>query len=403
MAHSGLFRLCVRFACMQVFVFLKTRLVMRQRDFIFSAVVASVVLAASSVGARADDFVIANGYHAQETAVFCGPASIQMMLDTPNVLGNYVNPVLPTQTALFNFAQATNLEPWYTSPAGMVADLNAVDGGFHTYNSYSTLSRNQNSRTIANALSQYGIPGSVLIRGGQHWVDINGVNTTGAIGLNQAYTINGFYGRDPWPAAGTLGQNFYLAYNNNPRSAWARLFTPVSSGNIWRGTYTSVLEPQGPESLDTGSFDSTPLAPLPLPLEENAVTADTSAIADLAADPVLSGAAGFENGSFVIGDEQHDSYSTDPSTEEDWIVPYESSPGVVTGALAIDADTGAIDYASWEDPGQSLGLSDMDALFGDIFSDNLVDDSGEANTPEPASLGILGVSSLALLARRRRR
>jgi hypothetical protein len=376
---------------------------MDRSAYIQSILVASAALAAVSSGARADDFVIANGYHAQETAVYCGPASIQMMLDTPNVLNNYVNPILPTQTALFNFAQVTNLEPWYTSPAGMVADLNVVDGGFHNYSSYSTLSRNQNSRTIANALSQYGVPGSVLIRGGQHWVDINGVNTTGAIGLNQAYTINGFYGRDPWPAAGTLGQNFYLAYNNNPRSAWARLFTPVSSGNIWQGTYTSVLEPQGPELPDSGSFDSTPLAPPTLPSELMAPGADTDAIADIASDGVMSTVPGFENGVFSMADEQLDHYASDPTNEGDWIVPYEDSPGVVTGAVAIDADTGAIDYAMWEDPGQNVGLTDLDAYFADVFSDDLVDDSGEANTPEPASLGILGISSLALLARRRSR
>jgi len=382
--------------------YLALELAMIRRRLVQSGLVAAVVLSVLPSVAHADNFIIANGYHAQQTTFYCGPAAEQMMLDTPAVLNNYVNPVLPTQNALYAIAQANNLEPWFTSPAGMVAGLNASDGGFHNYAWYATATINQNSREIANALNDYSVPASVLIRGGQHWVDINGVKTTGAIARNQPYTINGFYGRDPWPAAGTLGQNFFLAFNSNPRSPWARLFTPVSSGNIWRGSYVSVLEPQGPELPDDGSNNSIALPPPQLGSELNATGADTDAISDVAADSVLSTVPGFENGSFDTADETLDHYSSDPSTEGDWIVPYDGSGGVndITGAVAIDADTGAIDYATWEDPGQQLALTDLDTLYADVFSDQLVDDSGE-QAPEPTSLAILGASSLLMLRRRR--
>ena len=372
------------------------------------AVVAmGVAVGALTGGAWADNFIIPNGYHAQQTTFYCGPASEQMMLDTPAVLNNYApGALLPTQLSLYNIAQANNLEPWFTSPAGMVAGLNAADGGpagFHNYSQYLTATRNQGSREIANALKDFNIPGSVLIRGGQHWVDINGVKTTGVVARNQPYLINGFYGRDPWPAAGTLGQNFFLSYNNNPRSAWARLFTPVSSGNIWKGSFVSVLDPIGPELPDDGTNNSTPLAPSLIP-EISAGTADSDSISGVAADPVLSGVAGFENGSFDMSGEVLDSYSTDPSTEGDWIVPYDGAGGVndVTGAVAIDADTGTIDFAMWEDPGNSIDLATLDTMYADVFSDQLVNDSGE-QAPEPGTIGLACAGAVGLLARRRKR
>jgi MYXO-CTERM domain-containing protein len=320
-----------------------------------------------------------------------------MMLDTPAVQG--LNPGLPNQNALYAIGQANNLEPWFMSPAGMVAALNASDGAFHNYASYSTPNLNVLSRTIAQAIKDFSVPGSVLIRGGQHWVDINKVRATGNIGAGNAYTINAFYGRDPWPVAGTLGRNFMLSYNANPRSAWARLVTPVASGNIWRGNRVAVLEPQGPESIDNGLIDSTPAAPTQIP-EINLSTALTDSTTDVAADSVLSALPEFTAGSFNSGDSLFEKFPTDPSTEGDWVIPYETSPGVITGAVAIDADTGTIDMANWDDPGTTMSLSDFSSLFTDVFSDNLVDDSGEA-APEPASLGVLAMGAIVMLRRRR--
>jgi hypothetical protein len=74
------------------------------------ACIAALLLAAVPA-AKAADYQLPYGYHPQQTSFFCGPATMQMILDTPAVLGNYINPVLPSQLALYNSAQANNLEP----------------------------------------------------------------------------------------------------------------------------------------------------------------------------------------------------------------------------------------------------------------------------------------------------
>ena len=49
-----------------------------------------VIAAAMPDTARADVF-IANGYHSQETPFYCGTASMEMVLDSPAIIGTNAN------------------------------------------------------------------------------------------------------------------------------------------------------------------------------------------------------------------------------------------------------------------------------------------------------------------------
>ena len=339
------------------------------------------------------DYQIPNGYHAQQTTYYCGPGTMQMILDTPAVLNNYINPVLPSQNALYASAQANNLEPWFTDPNGMAATLNAVDGAFHNYSWYNFNAINAASRTIVNALADYQVPAAALVYGGAHWVNINGFRYTAVPG---GYQLNGFYGRDPWPSAGSLGRSFYLAYN--PRG-WGRVFTPVGYGSAhWGGHYVTVVEPQGPEAPDPGTFDSTPPPPPIIP-ELNAAGAHQSALNDLAADSQLAAEPGLSGENASQADEILLQYTNDPSNEGDWLVPYENGNGShgVTGDVLIDADTGVIDQASWYDTPQEL--SSVEANLQAEYSGQLPLDA----IPEPGTLSIvlLGLAGVALRGRLR--
>jgi hypothetical protein len=352
---------------------------------------------APTAAVRGEVVRVPHGVHYQQTSFFCGPATEQMILDTPAVLNNYVNPVLPSQTALYAVGQANNLAPWFTDPRGMAAALNWADGGFHNYVYYapyaSAFTANASSRTIANVLKDYHIPAGVNIGHGAHWVTIDSVATTGNVGFNQPYTINRFYGSDPWPLAGGLGPHFMLNYNAR---GWFSKFTPITPQPIWGGRYAFVVEPQGPEALDNGLNNSAqaPAPPLTNPL--TAATAATYAQTDVHADSVLSTTSEFSGSTIDSHDESLMHEQGDTSTQGDWIVPYDGHGGVndVTGGVAIDRLTGVIDYATWSDPTTGdWTLSKFDQLMNQALANQLTPTSGSP-TPEPSSLVLAGSAAV---------
>ena len=171
--------------------------------------------------------------------------------------------------------------------------------------------------------------------------------------------------------------------------------------------YKFTVEPQGPESLDTGdpSYDgSLPSAPPLLGSQENGSQADTAAISDLAADSMLASEPGLHGGSFDMADEMLLQMPGDASGMGDWLVPYDGSGGVndVTGALMIDSDTGVIDEATWIDPAKdgftNFSLANIDEWATDQASGNEPSDNG-VPTPEPGSLLLLAAGG-ALFALR---
>ena len=134
----------------------------------------------------------------------------------------------------------------------MKTALNFFDGAVHTYNwlkfNNNEAGRKAATRTLANSLKDYNVPASILINGGAHWVTIDRVKTTGAIGVGNPhpqYQIDEFIGHDPAYAIApklSLGKNFSLSVNDR---AFYKYFTPVktTSSFIWGGKYVEVVEP----------------------------------------------------------------------------------------------------------------------------------------------------------------
>lgn len=204
---------------------------------------------------RADTVTIEGGYHAQVTNYFCAAASAEMALDVVNVksvnpivssmLGAGDGPILaagsPTPTATIQIqngvgtvtsgAQAfiyglnhglntVNGVGYFNpfSPPGSGTDsqgldvgLNLLDNpnvngaanpafafGTHSYAGYNLANQGLASRTIANALAQYGVPAVAAVNNGTHAISVYGVETDAPIVPNQNYKIKGFYVHDPW-------------------------------------------------------------------------------------------------------------------------------------------------------------------------------------------------------------
>jgi hypothetical protein len=365
-----------------------------------------------------------------------------------------INPVPGSGSDLNSLQFGTNVLD------GSAAQVPGVPGiGQDGYASYNLASPYYSSRTIAAALQQTGIPAVIAINpnpygyayngqlGGQHAISVYGVSTTASPTLNGQYTINGFFVHDPWTgyaqnvagaaAAGGrgIGINTYLRYGyNSPIPGAPQLALPNGGGNAtvspftWFGYfvpssgqyaptvnqlyqtgvgYKFEVEPQGPELPDTGgpngSYYSLPaLTPL-LGSDLTASGADSDAIPDLDADS-LQNEPGFENGHFDTADTMLMPDPNDPSIQGDWLIPYDGSGGVndVTGAILIDEDTGVIDQATWLDPSDpitSMTLSQIDQMYQDQDNDIVEDDN---TVPEPASFGIVLISSIGLGFRRRR-
>jgi len=291
------------------------------------------------------------------------------------------------------------------------------------------------SRTVANALADYQIPGIIVIGNGAHAICVYGVRTDVAPGFNAAYEIQGFYVHDPWagyhaqfPAtpASTWGENEFVRYGwdvvakggvravlpdgttrNVRLSDWFRNFVPKTArdpgvpGTIGAPGYKIFVEPQGPELPDDGNggiYTSVPPAPPELPTELDVFGALMYATNALAADSYLYSQPGFMNGSFDVTNAVLLQLPTDVAGEGDWLLPYEGAGGTseVTAFVMIDAETGSLDKAVWMNPGdvvESMALADVIAMETNNFAGNIPDD----NEPAPElSMQLTATNSLAL-------
>jgi hypothetical protein len=373
----------------------------------------------------------------------------------------YLNPALPAAVGNgcdnLGIAQGLNL---LDNPNTNGAANPAFAFGNHQYVSYNipqfpnppipNAALNIANKTIADALLQpWQVSAVAAINNGSHAINVNGVRTTGNSVPGGNYQIQGYFVHDPWTGyqlgngplnqgqlngiGGVLGLGYNTFVSNQAAvgsttaiggqqvavstpSWWTRIFG-VAGPQIFGGVnsapgYKFEVEPQGPESLDTGQFDSTPAFPTELATELNDTSPGFNAgvTSDLTSDPTLSAEPGFENGSFDFStqDETFIQPAGDINGEGDWLVPYDGSGGIndITGAIMIDADTGIIDEATWIDPSNPAelpySLLDLDAMFNAEAAGNLPNDD-TVPLPEPASLASLFVGASLLLRRRANR
>ena len=196
---------------------------------------------------------LANNYHGQQNAVWCGAATAQMILDSTTV-GN----ILISQSSLYNTIQANN-GPVSTAgtangkllydarrPAG---DLATLDTGAHSYVAYNLANYDKSIKTLAYDIDHYGITAGALINKGAHWINVYGFDSNVQPMTSGAFTINGFYVKDPWsgysPGNG-LGKSAYIRNNAN---GWQKTFTPTNYGGKYAGNYAFVADPDPGEDI----------------------------------------------------------------------------------------------------------------------------------------------------------
>jgi hypothetical protein len=443
----------------------------RPTPFRFFVEITSALAALAAFAATAKASVyIDNGYHFQQTPFYCGPGSMEMILDSPLVTatnanvanalnnaaaanlggvqpvfenGNTVN-VLPGDLALQNalyssewggftnlaFATSTG------SPPALVAGvMNAADGsGTLTGRAYANWNFAPNliagdlaSRTIAAALQNFGVPAMAAVETGAHWINVNGVSTNGVPARNGAYTINGFFVRDPWTGLALnnpglaalgglgLGVQAYLRYGADVLpggglrlAPWFQYFNPTSPRSSPANAYTIIVDPLAPEQPDTIDPNGTAGDPSGIPLtivgaDISNSTALSDAQGDLTSDTddldnVLSGGTL----DTTLSDLTMFTLPGDGTGSGDWLIPYDGSGGGcnVTGGVAIDEQTGQVDMAMMFPSPICLGT--LQTAFADIQNGIVPNDNNDA-LPEPGTALVLltGIGGMVLSRRRR--
>lgn len=314
-------------------------------------------------------------------------------------------------------------QPWGSGSGinGQQVDLNYLDNpnvggeGIHAFAAYNLASLNAASRTIANAIGDYQVSAGGVFYGGAHAMAVTGVRTDAVPGAGKTYKINGFYIADPWhgyaiakglPAKQWgLGEHEYVT--NKPEQGvnltrWQNIFT-LSGSEPGEGAYAQglgykfVVEPQGPELPDDGSFDSQLLPAPPLLVDLDGPAALALAQSTLAADPELSAKYGLSGGAF----DGSNMALLDPATENDWLVPYERG-GVYTGAFLLSAHYGILEEASWDDAGDlATSLANLVQEYQGI-EDGFHPDDNPVNIPEASTLALAAIGSVLLSGNRRR-
>jgi hypothetical protein len=357
--------------------------------------------AGGSVASAAYDQTQTNTYVGQSTGFYCGPATALMTLNSSTVNKN----PLPTQLALYNSIQTIqgglNQQGDYaTSPDGLRGVLQAQDPA-HNYVAYNIANYDMAIRTLAYNVDHYQIPGGALINRGAHWVDVFGVDCDKQPGLNNGFIVNGFYVRDPWTGFAGAGQGLgRYRYLSNTANGWQRYFTPQGYGNYnfgkWTGNYAFVTDPDA----DTEVISAEPLITGDTVDDVNEALSD--ALSDEALVPSLASAAAFENGAFSTSNAE---LVTLWNGGQDWVIPYyQTGSGDLSGVFMIDAATGALDQAVYEDVsgGDTGSWGSLNSLLAMEDSENAFNILNDNQLPEPASLSVLGLGAVGLILRRRR-
>ncbi len=370
---------------------------------------AALLAAAPVTYAASYTKILSNTYHAQSKNYYCGPASIQMMLDSATV-GN----VKVAQDTLYAKVQTYNTDSahWYTDPNGLKGTVQFYDPS-RTYLTFYHDSLSSANRKLAYNLDRHNVPASALFYGGAHWVDVRGVWTINFAWQGSArprddgtYTINGFFVRDPWDKWNGLGRDRFLW---NLPGGWRSYFKKVTGasapGSPWINKYTTVADPDPIVDFDTTMAPSPPRTEMLTAAEAAALAWTTLNMEDDEGSRPLLAQYGFSIPDGYFSEFEAFNLWWHEDGRIDWIVPFVDpsilGPDNITGAVILDAWTGDAYQATWidvNDPANSP--MELHALFqfeyaGGIYNTNLI--------PEPSSFSLLTVVAIVWLISRRYR
>jgi len=372
---------------------------------------------------------VAPTYAQQQTPYYCAPATAQMILSTANpavaipTQANLFNQMVAAQGGNYNGAPPPPPGSFYNndgsvytvSPAGLESALQA-DAPAYTWVAYNVPQGNANAglnsanRTLAYDIAHYQVaacatvggspnwPNAGPLIGGAHAITVFGVTTSVQPTASGNFTVSAFYVKDPWPPTGFAMKSLTLNMGATGANAlWTKYFIPANPniGGPWANNYNFVADPDSPDTVDPVF----PSAPGNLANELNGSQADTYAANDIAADAELSNDPAFEGGGFTTNGEMEDRADPDLAQDE-WIVPYYDGSGDLTGIALVDADTGVLDGALWNEGGT---LSSGELSFVDAAEENDSLFPADDVVPEPGSLVLLASGGLGLAALRRSR
>jgi hypothetical protein len=277
---------------------------------------------------------------------------------------------------------------------------------------------------IANGAITVGQPGTPGITPGA------GNYTLYYVEVSDPWT--GYARSQPGSAGGTVGwgENTWLRYGydvlgNGQGLAWIapnggtiqnarpgiwfncfNVSVPQQSYGFNGYGYKFTVEPQGPESLDTGDPAIDGSLPSPPPLLNTQITSAANALTYANSD-AFSGNSSFSSTLASDLNANGGGGGFDPNAGDttllqlpgeqgdgDWLVPYDGGGGTndVQGALLIDQDTGVVDEATWITPQDNLpfgiSLSELDAMMNDEVSGNEPTDN-PVPQPEPGTMCLL--------------
>ena len=167
----------------------------------------------------------------QETDVWCGPATAQMIL--------YQGQVFKEQTDLWNKIDASREEPntsFYTDPGGLRTTLNAFDTVEQdTWKVFSGTDQDLIIEVLMESMVRADRPSAILINDGNHWVAWVGFESDIDPLLGDA-TLLSVTLNDP--------DNFNPHVANLTGAEFSDIFSPNSFGNVYDKQYVAVSVPE---------------------------------------------------------------------------------------------------------------------------------------------------------------
>ena len=363
--------------------------------------------AVSNVAGFPYELILGNNYHSQETMRYCGPAVVQMILDSDTVsetpLPSQDNIALQihgrnTDWDVYNgnpFARSTFQS---SDPFGLAGALNLFDNPPRNYLTYLKDTQDAANRKLAYNLDTYDVPAAALINGGEHWINVRGFKSSAQPTATGDYDIYGFFIRDPEGFGGGLGQNRYLANN---AGGWDHYFVevrdwelagnPAAVPDTLDDKFVVVADP-----LDVGEF-ATSFEPLPRMPELTAEQAVIQAGLRLQECNTLLEEAAFQLGAFSTNGAFQLTWFDETNSEKDWFIPYYQGMTELSGAMVIDSFTADIQQIIWGDPGQ---FGSLDALRNQLMAEYAGEfPRGQRNVPEPEAVLLLLIALACLTSR----